>query len=289
MTGFDHNLFLTLLQKFAPVFDDHTPFNKRQIELKEDPKKGGQPRVMRPEDCLGLVLVWTWTRGSMTALQLIFGLSYANLCVYLRFGCRIIIKVFRDDPLARIGIPSEEKIHEYMQAVAERYPRLPDVWSTMDGLKLYLQQSGKSDVQERFYNGWTHNHYVTSVFVFCPNGIILIAFFNVPGAVHDSQIAHWGKIYDKLDEVYKAMGGKCTVDSAFAKLNCPFLIMSSQDILISSAQTTQEQREEIQRNIQATSMRQALRDRVPISLLTRIFSDVRGNSCPCSIAKTQAE
>jgi hypothetical protein len=41
MTGFDHNLFLTLLQKFAPVFDDYTPFNKQQIELKEDPKKGG--------------------------------------------------------------------------------------------------------------------------------------------------------------------------------------------------------------------------------------------------------
>jgi hypothetical protein len=54
---------------------------------------------------------------------------------------------------------------------------------------------------------------------FCPNGTILIAFFNIPGAVHDSQIVHWGKIYDKLDEVYKVMGGKCTVDSAFAKVN----------------------------------------------------------------------
>ena len=79
---------------------------------------------------------------------------------------------------------------------------------------------------------------MTSVFVFCPNGTIPIAFFNVPGAVHDSQIAHWGKIYDKLNEVYKAMGGKCTVDSAFAKVNCPFLIKYSQDILVFSAQTT---------------------------------------------------
>ncbi len=93
-------------------------------------------------------------------------------------------------------------------------------------------------MQERFYNGWTHDHYMTSVFVFCPNGTILIAFFNIPGAVHDSQIAHRGNIYDKLGEVYKAMGGKCAVDSAFAKVNCPFLIKSSQDILISSAQTT---------------------------------------------------
>jgi hypothetical protein len=93
-------------------------------------------------------------------------------------------------------------------------------------------------VQEWFYNGWTHDHYVTSVFVFCPKRTIPIAFVNVPGAVHDSQIAHWGKIYDKLDEVYKTTGGKCTVDSAFAKVNCPILIKSSQDILVSSAQTT---------------------------------------------------
>jgi hypothetical protein len=104
----------------------------------------------------------------MTALQLIFGLLYANLCVYLRFSRRITVEVFRDDPLAGICIPSKEKIHEYMQAVAERHPQLSDVWSTMDGLKLYLQQSGKSDVQEWFYYGWTHDHYVTSVFVFLP-------------------------------------------------------------------------------------------------------------------------
>jgi hypothetical protein len=88
----------------------------------------------------------------MTALQYIFGLLYATLCIYLQFGHRIIVKVFCDDPLAGIGIPSEETIHEYMQAIAKRHPRLPNVWSTMDGLNLYLQQSGKSDVQERFYN-----------------------------------------------------------------------------------------------------------------------------------------
>jgi hypothetical protein len=89
----------------------------------------------------------------------------------------------------------------------------------MDGLKLYLQQSGKTEIQARFYNGWTHGHYVTSVFVFCPDGTIPIAFFNVPGSVHDSQVAHWGKVYDKLGGVYDETGGKCTVDSAFGKVN----------------------------------------------------------------------
>jgi hypothetical protein len=128
----------------------------------------------------------------------------------------------------------------------------------MDGLKLYLQQCVKSNVQKWFYNGWTHDHYVTSVFIFCPNDTIPIAFFKVPGSVHDSQIAHWGHIYDKFDGVYKVTWGKCTMDSTFGRVNQPFLIKSLQDILVSFEATSDEQRLEIQCKLQVSSMRQAM-------------------------------
>ena len=98
---------------------------------------------------------------------------------------------------------------------------------------------------------------MTSVFVFCPDRTIPIAFFNVPGSVHDSQVAHWGKVYDKLGAMYDETGGKCTVDSAFGKVNRPFLIKSSQDYLVSTMPTREEQRLDLQRKRQATSMRQA--------------------------------
>ena len=52
MTGFDGISFTSLLQKFAPLFDDYTPFNTSHILLKQDPTKGGRPRKVRPEDCL---------------------------------------------------------------------------------------------------------------------------------------------------------------------------------------------------------------------------------------------
>jgi hypothetical protein len=81
MTGFDGLSFHVSLQKFAPLFDDYTPFNTSHILLKQDPSKGGRPRKIHPEDCLGLVLVWTRTRGSLTALQLIFGMTCSNLCI----------------------------------------------------------------------------------------------------------------------------------------------------------------------------------------------------------------
>jgi hypothetical protein len=95
MTGFNGASFESLLQKFAPLFDEYTPFNTSHILLKQDPSKGGRPRKVRPEDCLGLVLVWTRTRGSLTALQLIFGMTCSNLCMYLRFGRRVIVEALK--------------------------------------------------------------------------------------------------------------------------------------------------------------------------------------------------
>ncbi len=118
--------------------------------------------------------------------------------MYLRFGCRILVEILQNNHYARIRIPSDDEIRQHQAAIGERHPRLNDVWATMDGLKLLLQQSGHEVIQGRFYNGWTHDHYVTSVFCFCPDGTIPIAFFNVPGCVHDSQVAKWGDVHDKL-------------------------------------------------------------------------------------------
>jgi hypothetical protein len=38
-----------------------------------------------------------------------------------------------------------------------------DIWCTMDGLKLMLKQFGNVLIQEQYYSGWIHDHYVTSV------------------------------------------------------------------------------------------------------------------------------
>jgi hypothetical protein len=118
----------------------------------------GQKREVQPEDCLGLVLVWTQTRGSLNVLQAVFGLSYTNLSMYLRFGVCLFVKTFRDDPLARVSIPSAEEIKSFKEAFAAWRPLLTDCWATMDSLKLFLEQSGYADIQKCYYNGWTHDH-----------------------------------------------------------------------------------------------------------------------------------
>jgi hypothetical protein len=155
-----------------------------------------------PEDGLGLVLAWTRTRGLLMVLQLIFGMTYTNLDDYLLFVKRIIVMVLQDHLMAKVQIPSTKKIEEYVQMVNRQHPYLLDVWCTMDGLKLMFEKSGNALIQEQFYNGWTHDHYVTSVMCFCPDGTIPIAFCNIPGTVHDSQVADYGDMYNKLELVY---------------------------------------------------------------------------------------
>ena len=65
--------------------------------------------------------------------------------------------------------------------------------------------------------------------MFCPNGAIPIAFFNVPGSVHDGQIADCGNVYVKMEQVHINNGGICDVDSIFDKVRSPYLIKSCQD------------------------------------------------------------
>ncbi|KAE9159250.1 hypothetical protein PF004_g31610 [Phytophthora fragariae] len=123
---------------------------------------------------------------------------------------------------------------------------------TTDGLKLNLQQAHDPVLQNAFYNGWTHGHYVSNVLVFTPYGVITACALNAPGAMHDSLIAEWGGVYEKLEHVYETTGARCVVDSAFSKGDYPFLIKSARDHLANNPSSS-----ELRRLQQATSVRQS--------------------------------
>jgi hypothetical protein len=61
--------------------------------------------------------------------------------------------------------------------------------------------------------------------------MIPIAFFNLPGYVHGSQVAEIGNIYDKLEGVYLLYGATCCVDSAFGNVSRRYCYKSCQDHL----------------------------------------------------------
>jgi hypothetical protein len=130
----------------------------------------------------------------------------------------------------------------------------------MDGLKPKIQKAPSIVKQNMFYNNWQHDHFVSNVFVFCPDGTISICCYIVPGCVHDSKIADIGEIYAKLEMVdYKMIdegGAKCTVDSDFCRNDNNYLIKSSQTIGV-NFEDTEHYVDAAELNRQATSMRQS--------------------------------
>jgi hypothetical protein len=218
MMCFHYKSFDKIIDKVAPMVSSHTPFNSSWMIVNFEYIRGCK-RNVQPADCLGLVLVWTQTRGALNVLQLVFGLTYSKLSVFLKFGICLIIKTFYNDPLATVSIPLSEDIETIKAAFGKRHLLLNDCWATMDGLKLYLQVARNPEIQEWFYDRWMHDHYVSSAFCFCPDGTVPIAFFNAHGCVHDSQVVEFGKIYVKMEDVYWRMGRKCCVNSAFGNMD----------------------------------------------------------------------
>ena len=85
LTGFDFHSFRWLSERFSTLYTTHSPFvdpdgrivplganNPRQTNL------GGRPRLLSSDDCLGMCLAWTRTRGSNMVLQIIFGMTASS-------------------------------------------------------------------------------------------------------------------------------------------------------------------------------------------------------------------
>ena len=168
---------------------------------------------------------------------------------YLYFARRILLRILVNHPDARIKVPSVEKIDEYQRAIEDRHPMLRDVWCCFDGLQLEIECNGDETIQRRFYNSWKCSHFVKALLVFCPDGTIPIAVFNVPGSVHDSKIARIGGVYKKLEDIFNECGGTSVGDSAFCKYE-------GKDFIIISSSKDQHGNQSLL-NIEATSLRQA--------------------------------
>jgi len=260
LTGFDHAAFKFLLLRFAPFFNEYTPWTGnrdggtyQRLEKRNDERKRGRKRLIKAHSCLGMVLAYYRFRGPLYILQGWFGFTGTHANVWLRFGRRMLLKALRTYALSLPTWPDHEKINLLKEIVANRHPGLGDegVFCVADGLKLNFESCSDMEEQGMYYNGWTHGHYITNLFVFGVDGRIIRCVINVPGSVHDSTVSEWGQVYDELHEIYRDTGGKCCVDSAFSSENADYLIRSAQDI------TACKTPKDVVITTEATSLRQA--------------------------------
>jgi hypothetical protein len=104
--------------------------------------------------CLGLVLGYTRTKGSLLALQQVFGATHLVLSLFLRHSIKLLYKVLKEEPSARVENPSEEEIRGYQEVISSNFPVLDGTWCVVDGLKIKIQKSGDEDIQSAYYNGF---------------------------------------------------------------------------------------------------------------------------------------
>ena len=238
-TGLDFRTFRFLLHRFAPIYEKYS-FYSEDGRIKEVRTNTGRPRSLNAEAALGLILMWTRTRGVNSSLSLIFGVTLPRVNLWRRFALRVLLSVLKREPSAKIKAPTAEDCESYVRAICDQYAIIGEkrVALALDGLKIPVCKPGCNVRQSAFYNGWTSGHYISNVFVFAPDGRIVAMVVNAPGAMHDSTLMDMGGLYDKMEQWASSFDIRMVVDSAFQYIDRPFLsrvrrIMSQPEILMS--------------------------------------------------------
>eukprot|EP00957_Ditylum_brightwellii_P138323 10542655-Ditylum_brightwellii.AAC.1 len=169
VTGFNYKTFLVLNDRFKILFHKLTLFGQDEYSLWKVESKRDCKRVVESEDCLGLVLTWTWTRGFIWPLLLIFGITLSTLKRYLKFAQVVLLECLKTNSNIPAKLPDkEDQVSEFVNAIGLKYSLLykERVFAAMYRLKLYLEQSGNHVIQNTFNTGWKHDHYMGNIFLF---------------------------------------------------------------------------------------------------------------------------
>jgi hypothetical protein len=161
-------------------------------------RKTGRPRGISPSLCLALTLSFYRSKCEQHMLCLACGIGAAATSKYLRFGHLLLRVVLEGLDDARIKFPDTDELAQFSAIIRAEFPRLSGAFAMVDGLKLCIQAPGDQAMQNAYYNGWTSNHYVSSILLFVPDGTVCFAILNAPGSWHDSRVASAGGLYATL-------------------------------------------------------------------------------------------
>lgn len=181
-----------------------------------DVSSTGLPRIdhhsLDAAGALGLVLHHLTSTMRKISLQQIFSLIPSTVTRYLSFSHQILLHVLCKIPSAHIEWPHGEAVSHFTNHITKQHDCLFGAFSFIDGLKLPVEEPSDQDMEHAMYNGWLHDHYISNILVFAPDGAyfklfippnnilfagtIIACHLNVPGSWHDSRVAQ--TIYKKL-------------------------------------------------------------------------------------------
>jgi hypothetical protein len=132
-TGLDYSSFQYLLEKFMPLYNQYSSYSKsgKITVMREMVVKKGRPCWLGPADCLGLVLGYMRTRGSLFALQMVFGASHSVLCMFLKYSIRLLFRVLKGEEDVRVFYPQLKKLQStrrWLQLIILPFKELGVPW-----------------------------------------------------------------------------------------------------------------------------------------------------------------
>jgi len=191
-------------------------FASLAMVMREEPvdfSKGGRPKQLSVEDELGLTLLFLNSRAELRFFSMVFGVIPSTASKTIRRTLKKIIRRLRNNEIAAIKFPDENKMHELAALVEAREPAVTNVIGFADGVTFATQCGSEPVVQTEHYSGYGHDTKINNVLVFSSEGKVIYACLNYPGSWHDSQVAA-----HLFDEVVKSIGDYALcVDSGFPR------------------------------------------------------------------------
>ena len=171
-TGLDYGSFHFLAIRFEELYNKYTPYSRDGRILIKRSRRYFRPRSLDGRGCLSLVLAYGRSRGNINTLCMLFGIINTIGSLWIRYGRRLLLKILITLPGSKIQMPFIGDIRIFQETIAE-YPTLQGSWFVMDGLKIPIEASKNYSSQLLFYNGWQHDHFITNLYVFSPDGCIV--------------------------------------------------------------------------------------------------------------------
>ena len=127
-------------------------------------------RSLDESGALGLVLHYLNSTMLDVSLMEIFALIPSTISRYIQFSLTILLSILRIIPEAEVRYPEGDEFQENNDLIVARHPLLTGAFGSMDGLNLAVQESSDQEIENATFNGWLHEHFVSSVLVFGASG-----------------------------------------------------------------------------------------------------------------------
>lgn len=152
------------------------------IVPRHDVSSTSEPRPYRRSldaaGALGLILHYLSSTMREVTLQQIFAIIPTTCSRYLQFLLTLLLLTLCAMNDACISWPKAEELPELTALVQARHPHLVGAFGTTDGLNIATQTSEDLEVENATYNGWLHDHNISSVLAFSATGTLIRIFMS---------------------------------------------------------------------------------------------------------------